>query len=105
MGPAVGLATQRVDERSIATHDEKETPPAYMIEKSEQQDIDRHGKRLMREALERLGWVLTEIDEDYGVDYDVQVFANGSPNGVWFKIQLKSSASSDRSARAGSANL
>lgn len=69
-----------------------------MIQKSEQQDIDREGKRLLREALEPLGWVLTEIHEDYGIDYDVQVFVNGSPNGLWFKIQLKSSASSDRSA-------
>lgn len=68
-----------------------------MIEKSEQQDIDRRGKRLIREALEPLGWVMTEIQEDYGVDYDVQVFVSGSPNGLWFKIQLKSSASSDRS--------
>lgn len=71
-----------------------------MIEKSERQDIDRQGKRLLREALERLGWVMTEISEDYGLDYDVQVFVNGSPNGLWFKIQLKSSASSDRSADA-----
>lgn len=71
-----------------------------MIEKSERQDIDRRGKRLTREALESLGWVMTEISEDYGVDYDVQVFVRGSPNGLWFKIQLKSSASSDRSADA-----
>ena len=69
-----------------------------MIRKSEQQDIDREGKRLLREALEPLGWVLTEIHEDYGIDYDVQVFVSGSPNGLWFKIQLKSSASSDLSA-------
>jgi hypothetical protein len=69
-----------------------------MIEKSEQQDIDRQGKLLARGALETLGWVLTEIHEDYGVDYVVQVFVNGSPNGLWFKIQLKSSASSNRSA-------
>lgn len=69
-----------------------------MIQKSEQQDIDREGKRLLREVLEPLGWVLTEIHEDYGIDYDVQVFVSGSPNGLWFKIQLKSSASSDLSA-------
>jgi len=69
-----------------------------MIQKSEQQDIDREGRRLLREALEPLGWVLTGFEEDYGVDYDVQVFVESSPNGLWFKIQLKSSASSDRSA-------
>jgi hypothetical protein len=69
-----------------------------MIEKSEQQDIDRQGKRLVRDAVEQLEWVMTEIQEDYGIDYDVQVFVNGSPSGLWFKVQLKSSASSDRSA-------
>jgi hypothetical protein len=69
-----------------------------MIQKSEQQDTDREGRRLLREALEPLGWVLTGFEEDYGVDYDVQVFVEGSPNGLCFKIQLKSSACSDRSA-------
>ena len=69
-----------------------------MIQKSEQQDTDREGRRLLREALERLGWVLTGFEEDYGIDNDVQVFSEGSATGVWFKLQLKSSASSDRSS-------
>ena len=47
-----------------------------MIQKSEQQEIDRQGRRLLREALESLGWVLTGFEEDYGIDYDVQVFVN-----------------------------
>ena len=69
-----------------------------VIQKSEQQDIDRAGRRILRGALEPLGWVLNGIDEDYGIDYDVQVFVDGSPNGIWFKVQLKSSAGSDYSA-------
>jgi hypothetical protein len=69
-----------------------------MIQKSRQQDTDRTGDRLLREALEPLGWVLTGIEEDYGIDHDVQVFIDGSPGGPWFKIQLKSSASSNYSA-------
>ena len=68
-----------------------------MIQKSEQQEIDRAGRRLLRQALEPLGWVLTGFEEDYGIDYDVQVFLDGSPDGLWFKIQLKSSGSSDYS--------
>lgn len=68
-----------------------------MIQKSEQQDIDRRGRRLVKEALEPLGWVLTGFEEDYGIDYEVQVFVNGSPDGLWFKTQLKSSASSEYS--------
>jgi hypothetical protein len=69
-----------------------------MIQKSKQQDIDRAGRRILREALERLGWVVTGFEEDYGIDNDVQVFSDGRATGLWFKIQLKSSASSDRSA-------
>jgi uncharacterized protein DUF4365 len=72
-----------------------------MIQKSTQQETDRDGRRLLRAALEPLGWVLTGFEEDYGMDYEVQVFVNGSPDGLWFKIQLKSSASSDYSS-AGS---
>jgi hypothetical protein len=69
-----------------------------MIQKSQQQETDREGRRLLRDAIEPLGWVLTSFEEDYGIDYVVQVFVNDSPNGFWFKIQLKSSASGDRSA-------
>src|SRR5258708_26689100 len=69
-----------------------------MIQKSDQQDIDRQGRRLLRQVLEPIGWVLNGFEEDYGIDYDVQVFVDGSPNGRWFKIQLKSSTSSDYSA-------
>jgi hypothetical protein len=32
--------------------------------KSQQQDIDREGRRLLRESLEPLGWVLTGFEED-----------------------------------------
>jgi hypothetical protein len=69
-----------------------------MIHKSQQQDTDRARDRLLRATLEPLGWVLTGIEEDYGIDHDVQVFVDGSPEGLWFKIQLKSSISSSYSA-------
>lgn len=68
-----------------------------MIEDSQQQQIDRDGCRLLREALEPLGWLVNEIRYDYGIDYDVQVLAENTPNGIWFKIQLKSSASTEYS--------
>jgi hypothetical protein len=53
-----------------------------MIHKSQQQDTDRAGDRLLRATLEPLGWVLTGIEEDYGIDHDVQVFVDGSPEGL-----------------------
>lgn len=72
-----------------------------MVTKPEEHDTNRAGKRLLREVLEPLGWVVNDVQEDYGIDSDVQVFDQKSPTGVWFHVQLKSSASpgyaSDRS--------
>jgi hypothetical protein len=65
-----------------------------MIKKSKQQTIDREGQRLFEDALGSLNWGINRIEEDFGVDYDIQVFVDGSPAGCWFKAQLKSSASS-----------
>jgi hypothetical protein len=63
-----------------------------VIQQSEQQVIDREGKRLFEQVVGSLGWIVNEIEDDFGIDYDVQVFADGSPDGLWFKVQLKSSA-------------
>jgi len=71
-----------------------------VITKPEEHDTDRAGKRLLRQALEQqpLGWVVNEVQEDYGIDCNVQVFNEASPTGAWFHVQLKSSRSSDYSA-------
>lgn len=69
-----------------------------MITKPEGHDIDSAGERLLREAMESLGWVVNAVEKDYGLDFNVQVFDGKSPTGTWFHVQLKSSASSDYSA-------
>jgi hypothetical protein len=69
-----------------------------VITKPEQHDIDLAGKRLLREALESLKWVVNEVEKDYGIDFNVQVFEGRSPTGDWFHVQLKSSADSEYSA-------
>lgn len=66
-----------------------------MITKPQEHEINRAGKRLFREILEPLGWVLNDVQEDYGIDSNVQVFDHESPTGAWFHVQLKSSATSD----------
>src|SRR5579864_3920763 len=68
------------------------------IIKPKEHDINQAGKRLLRELLEPLGWVVNDTQEDYGIDYNVQVFDGKSPTGTWFHVQLKSSASSHYSA-------
>jgi len=69
-----------------------------MITKPEEHDINRAGKRLLREILEPLDWVVNEVQEDYGIDYNVQAFDGKVPTRTWFHVQLKSSGSSDYSS-------
>ena len=69
-----------------------------MITKSEEHEIDRAGKRIVRNALEKLGWVLNDVQEDYGIDSNVQVFDGNCPTGAWFHVQLKSSSHSEYSS-------
>lgn len=68
-----------------------------MITKTKEHDTDLTGRRLLRESLEPMG-VVNEVQMDYGIDYNVQVFDEKSPTVVWFHVQLKSSTSSDYSA-------
>ena len=56
---------------------------------------------LSRRAFERLvpaTWVVRAVDEDYGVDREVEIFEEGHATGLTFKVQLKGS---DRTAAAG----
>jgi hypothetical protein len=69
-----------------------------VITRPKEHDIDRTGKRLLREVLEPLGWVVNDVQEDYGIDSNVQVFDGKHPTGSWFHVQLKSSSSSDYAA-------
>jgi hypothetical protein len=69
-----------------------------VITKAEQHDVNRAGKRLLRDVLEPLDWVVNDVQEDYGIDCNIQVFDGSSPTGAWFHVQLKSSASSDYAA-------
>jgi len=38
-------------------------------------------------------WVVRRQTDDYGVDYEVEVFAEGQSTGVVFKVQLKGRSS------------
>ena len=53
----------------------------------------------MRGVFEPLGWVVNRIITDYGVDFDVQMFEGNIATGEWFKVQLKSSESTDYSTQ------
>jgi Domain of unknown function (DUF4365) len=51
------------------------------------------GEALLRTILAPLGWTAIQIGmgEDYGRDYEVEVFHNGRSTGMLFNLQLKSS--------------
>jgi hypothetical protein len=66
--------------------------------KPEQHDIDHAGKVLLRKVLGPPNFIVNEVQDDYGIDFNIQVFDGASPSGAWFHVQLKSSRSSEYSA-------
>ncbi len=60
--------------------------------------IDSLGEAQMRAIFEPLGWAISNIQHDYGVDFDIQIFAGKEATGEWFKVQLKSSAATKYSS-------
>jgi hypothetical protein len=52
------------------------------------------GEALLRTILAPLGWTAIRIGmgEDYGRDYEIEIFHNGKSTGILFNVQLKSSA-------------
>lgn len=63
-----------------------------------QHETDAAGQRLLRAAFEGFGWVVNSIENDYGTDYEVEIFEGGVSTGATFKVQLKSSASTQYSS-------
>lgn len=63
-----------------------------------QHETDAAGQRLLRAAFEGFGWVVNGIENDYGADYEVEIFEEGLSTGATFKVQLKSSASTHYSS-------
>lgn len=63
-----------------------------------QHETDAAGQRLLHKAFEGFGWVVNAIENDYGADYEVEIFEDGLSTGATFKVQLKSSASTQYSS-------
>jgi len=61
------------------------------MERPQSHITDSLGKAQMRSIFESVGWAVNEIEDDYGIDFDVQLFEDGKATGEWFKVQLKSS--------------
>ena len=63
-----------------------------------QHETDAAGQRQLRAAFEGFGWVVNTIENDYGADFEVEIFEGGASTGATFKVQLKSSASTQYSS-------
>lgn len=68
------------------------------VTRPEQHQTDSQGKALLRDTFARLGWTVNEISEDYGRDFEVEVFRNAQSTGITFSVQLKSSVAPAYSA-------
>lgn len=66
--------------------------------KAEEHDTDRAGRLIFEKVCHQLDWVPSRVDDDYGIDYNVQAFSERQPTGAWFQVQLKSSNAPSRSA-------
>ncbi|MBU1044809.1 MAG: DUF4365 domain-containing protein [Candidatus Omnitrophica bacterium] len=62
------------------------------MKKNKQHIIDTKAKRVFANAIPD-EWVLREQTNDYGVDYEVEIFIDGHSTGIIFKIQLKGTES------------
>ena len=49
------------------------------VKRPEQHEIDEAGPDLLRGALRPLGCALNRIENDYGRDFDAEVFKDGGP--------------------------
>ena len=58
------------------------------MERNEQHIIDSKAKRLLHNVYPA-EWVLREQNEDYGIDYEAEIFMNKQSTGIVYKIQLK----------------
>ena len=68
------------------------------MERPPQHVTDSLGKSLLRGVFEPFGWVVREISQDYGLDFEVEIFHGGKSTGGVFKVQLKSSERTPYSA-------
>jgi len=59
---------------------------------------DDRGQIQMRAVFVSVGWAVSKLESDYGIDFDVEIFKEHKNTGEWFKVQLKSSECTQYSA-------
>ncbi len=67
-----------------------------------QHEIDTAARRQFEQSLPA-AWVARLQPDDYGIDYEVEVFQQHQPTGIAFKVQLKGTTGPSRSVDGGTA--
>ena len=57
--------------------------------KHDNHKIDEDAKVLMASTFRGEHWTLHDENNDYGIDYRVDLFVHGNPSGIYFFAQLK----------------
>jgi Domain of unknown function (DUF4365) len=65
----------------------------------DQHDTDKKGQALLRSFFADAGWEVTQIVEDYGRDFEIEVFREKKTTGILFNVQLKSTEQPSYSAK------
>lgn len=89
-----------VGRRARKTLDGPITTP-YPLVMSPQRPREHVLEELSRQAFREVlppEWVVRPVDDDYGIDREVEIFSEGRTTGLTFKVQLKAS---DRASRSG----
>src|SRR5712692_7606042 len=68
------------------------------MKRPRQHVIDSMGEAQLRSVFEPLGWTVSRVEKDYGIDFEVEVFRDSNSTGITFKVQLKSSYATKYSA-------
>jgi Domain of unknown function (DUF4365) len=60
--------------------------------------INDRGELQLHTVFASVGWSVNKLENDYGIDFDVEIFKEHRSTGEWFKVQLKSSECTQYSA-------
>lgn len=69
------------------------------MKRPDQHDTDKKGQALLRSFFAEVGWEVTQIGEDYGRDFEIEVFRDKKTTGILFNVQLKSTGEPAYSAK------
>lgn len=58
------------------------------MKRTKAHQIDTQAQRILDSRLP-VDWVTRKQYPDYGIDYEIEVFHNEQPTGIWFRVQLK----------------